>query len=266
MNVEILKSTISDNFFYLVSDDEGRAALIDPVDAATALERLRRGDLKLQWVVNTHFHHDHVAGDDDVLDEFSDARLVAGSDAARIDVEHDVSEVLASGDVLPVGDLELQVFDTPGHTPGHISLYGGDRLFSGDTVFVGGAGNCRFGGDPGVLFGTYRDVLTEFDDDVTFYPGHDYARRNVEFALSLQPDHPASRAMLDRIDSSDDEELFLTTLGEERQYNPFFRWDDVELREALQSGHESTWEAERSHSDDDDEATFRTIRALRNDW
>ncbi len=265
MNVEILQSTISDNFFYLVSDGE-RAALIDPVDAATALERLDRGDVELQWVVNTHFHHDHVAGDDEVLDAFEDARLVAGADAERIDVRHDVDRVLHGGDRLSVGSLQLQVFDTPGHTPGHISLLGDGHLFSGDTIFVGGAGNCRFGGDPGVLFQTYRDVLSELDDDVTFYPGHDYAKRNVEFALSLQPDHGPSGEMLARLESHDSDQIFLTTLGEERQYNPFFRWNDEELRRALRDGHSETWERERSRSSDEDEATFRTIRSLRNEW
>lgn len=265
MKLEILKSDVSDNYFYVVADDEGRAAVIDPVDAATTIERFERGDLKLVWVVNTHFHHDHVAGDDAVLNRFSDARLCAGPDHHNISTEHDFDLILSGGDTLDVGDLSLSVIDTPGHTPGHISLLIDNALFSGDTIFVGGAGNCSFGGDPSILYRTFRDVLPKIGGDVTFYPGHDYARRNVEFALSLEPDHDVANAMLERIEQHSGG-IFLTTLAEERSYNPFLRWDDASLRTALRERHAAVWDAERASSEEDGEATFRTVRALRNNW
>lgn len=265
MNVEILQSTVSDNFFYVIADDAGRAAVVDPVDAATAVAFVKQRGLDLQWVVNTHFHHDHVAGDDAVLDAFPDARLIAGPDASQIDVEHPFDRVLAGGDTFSIGEAEARVLDTPGHTPGHVSVLVGTHLFSGDTIFVGGAGNCRFGGDPGVLFRTFRDVLSGLGDEIRFYPGHDYSRRNIEFALSIEPEHGGAREMLERSERSESG-IFLTTLGEERTYNPFFRFGDTELREALEIRHPRTLAAQREQSESDEEAVFRTVRELRNHW
>ena len=265
MIVEILQSSISDNYFYLVADSAGRAALFDPIDSAAAIGFVKERGLDLQWVVNTHFHHDHVAGDDAVLDAFEGARLVTGPDADHIAVQHPIDRVMKDGDVLPIGEIRARVLETPGHTAGHISLLLEGHLFSGDTIFVGGAGNCRFGGDPPTLFRTYRDVLSAVPDDVRFYPGHDYSRRNIEFALSIEPEHPGARAMLERVERHQGG-IFLTTLGEERTYNPFFRYAEPALREALQVRHPNTLKGEIERSDSVEEAVFCTVRELRNHW
>ena len=261
MQLEILKSTVSDNWFYLVHDGEV-ATLIDPIDASTAIEAVRASGARLDWVVNTHFHWDHTGGNDAVFAEFGDAKLCAGPDHSQID---GVDHVVGHGDTFTVGLVAFDVLETPGHTAGHISLHVGDNLFSGDTIFVGGAGNCRFGGDPSVLFRTFRDVLGPLPPNTTFYPGHDYAKRNIEFALSLQPGHGAAEKMLERVNSHGDG-VFLSTLEMERRYNPFFRADDDSLQNALQEQHGDLWRTERQQSDDDAEATFRTTRALRNNW
>ncbi len=264
MNIEILRSNISDNYFYLVSDEAGRAALIDPVDAETAIATVREGGFELEYVINTHFHHDHVGGNDAVLEAFPQANLLAGPDAERIEGDHPVDKTLKGGEELHVGGLLAKVLDTPGHTPGHISLLVEDHLFSGDTIFVGGAGNCSFGGDPGVLFRTFRGPLAELGDDVTFYPGHDYARRNLEFALEIEPDNSTARSLLASLD--DEPGIFLSTLGQERGYSPFFRWDDPALRQALRTRHAEDLNTESTRSESEAEAVFRTVRALRNNW
>lgn len=265
MNVTALKSTISDNYFYLVSDRSGHAALIDPVDAPPAIAAVREAEVELDFVVNTHFHHDHTAGDDAVLDAFPHANLLAGPDADRIEVEHPIAKVLTDGDEFHIGAFAARVLEMPGHTSGHIGVLVEEHLFSGDTIFVGGVGNCLLGGDPGVLFATFRDVIAPLSDDVTFYPGHDYARRNIEFALSLEPQHGGARQMLERVERHDDR-LFLTSLGEERSYNPFMRWNDPSLLDALTTRHGEALAQQRALSASDGEAVFRTLRELRNHW
>lgn len=268
MHVDILESTVSDNYFYLVSDDAGTAALIDPIDPETAIEAVRENGYDLHCVINTHFHPDHVGGDDAVFEAFPDALLIAGrvdADAILNQIDRDaVDEAVGKGDVVKVGDLRMDVYDTPGHTPGHISLLLSDWLFSGDTIFVGGAGNCRFGGDSGVLYETFRDVLRTFDEELTFAPGHDYSVRNIEFALSIEPDHDVAKEMLERAKSCDG--VFLTTLGEERSYNPFMRFDDEELQQALRAKAPERWSAEEENSSSAEETAFRVTRSLRNDW
>lgn len=268
MDVEIIESRVSDNYFYALESD-GEAALIDPVDGSGAVDWVRENGVELRYLINTHFHQDHTGGNPTVLGSFPGVELVAGgTDAEQIETQLDdrrIDRTVDAGDVLTLGGERLEVLDTPGHTPGHVSFQHGEHLFSGDTIFVGGAGNCSFGGDPGELFRTFRDVLADLDDDVTFYPGHDYAIRDIEFILSIEPDNNAAEAVLeDAKDQTGD--LFLTTLGQEREYNPFFRYDDEGLRERLATNHESVYETCRSRSSSDGEAVFRTVRALRNEW
>ena len=270
MNLHTLHSRISDNFFYIL-ESEGQAALIDPIDGEQAVEFVRDRGLTPVFLVNTHFHHDHIGGNGAVFSAFPDIDLVAGqTDAPRIEEQQSggrtVERRLAQGQTLELGAETLTVLDTPGHTPGHISLLVGDHLLSGDTIFVGGAGNCSFGGDPSVLFRTFRDVLSGLDDQVRFYPGHDYSVRDIEFILSIEPDNARAEEMLARARSTPDDEVFLTTLGEERSYSPFMRFEDPELADRLASEQSDVYADERERSDSRQEAVFRTVRELRNRW
>jgi hydroxyacylglutathione hydrolase len=270
MELHTLHSRISDNFFYIL-ESNGDAALIDPIDGEQAVEFVGAHELEPRYLVNTHFHHDHIGGNDAVFAAFPDVELVAGeTDTPRIDDQQSsgrsVSRQLAQGQTLELGDETLTVLDTPGHTPGHISLLVGKHLLSGDTIFVGGAGNCSFGGDPGVLFRTFRDVLSGLEDEVMFYPGHDYSVRDIEFILSIEPDNGRAEEMLARARSTPDNEVFLTTLGEERSYSPFMRFDDDELAERLASEQADVYETQQAKSDGPQEAVFRTVRELRNRW
>ena len=269
MDVEIISSRVTDNYFYAL-EDAGEAALIDPIDGSAAVDWVRDNAVELRYLINTHFHQDHTGGNPTVLNNHPTVDLVAGAtDAERIAAQLDGREIdrrVAGGDTLELGESTLEVLDTPGHTPGHVSLLEGEDLFSGDTIFVGGAGNCNFGGDPGELFRTFRDVLSELDDAVRFYPGHDYSVRDIEFILSIEPDNEAAAEMLERARETADGEIFLTTLGEERSYNPFFRCDDDSLQARLREAHGEVFEACRERSRSDEEAAFRAVRQLRNEW
>ena len=274
MNVEILKSDVSDNYFFLIFDDDGVAALIDPVDGKSAVERVKSEGLQLEVVINTHFHPDHVGGNPDVLEAFPDAIVVAGEvDADAIDAQfgsadqRGVDETVAGGDVVEVGEIAMDVLDTPGHTPGHVSFLCGHHLFSGDTIFVGGAGNCRFGGDPGVLFRTFRDVLRDLPPETVFYPGHDYAVRNGEFLLSIESEHPETLSVLEEAKrAAKAGRLMKTTLGRERAYNAFLRFDDPRLHQVLSDRFAEELEQARRSSDSEDEAVFRCVRSMRDKW
>lgn len=270
MDVHIISSDVSDNYFYLLVDPSERAVLIDPVDGKKAVRTVRQEGVRLDAVINTHFHHDHIGGNDTVLNAFGEAELIAAAgDADRIETQQPnrIDRRVVQGDHITVGETVLEVLETPGHTPGHISLTVGSHLFSGDTIFVAGAGNCNFGGDEGVLFHTFRDVLPELPDETVFYPGHDYSVRDLEFVLSIEPDNAEARELLASARSADEEdELFLTTLGRERSYSPFFRFDDEALAQRLADEHAEVYDEQVERSQSRDEAVFRTVRELRNRW
>ena len=89
--------------------------------------------------------------------------------------------------------IELTVLETPGHTMHSICLHDkkGHAIYTGDTLFNCGCGNCHNGGDPEVMFNTFETQLQHLPDETHIYPGHDYIRNNLAFAKSLQPDLPA---------------------------------------------------------------------------
>ena len=262
--IEIIKSKISDNYFYMIRDG-GECLLIDPVDANTAIEMVKKSGDFLKYVLNTHFHHDHVGGNDRVLQKFPDAKLIAGADAAIIErgTVSGVDIIVEDGDRIELSMLNLKVLNTPGHTPGHVSYQLENHLFCGDTVFVGGAGNCSFGGDPGTLFRTFDEVLSKLPDNTIFYPGHDYAEQNIEFMKHLEPDVDYEKLAKK---AKKKKGIFLRTIGEEKKSNPFFRFNDDAIKTIIKERFQDDYINVLIKCSSDNEAIFRTLRHLRNEW
>ena len=122
--------------------------------------------------------------------------------------------------------VELECMDTPGHTMCHICLRShGDEpaLFSGDTLFNAGAGNCHNGGNPEDLYATFVDQLAKLPDGTRVYPGHDYIENNLRFTLAREPDNAAANEMLPRVSGQDPATARVTTLAEEKRINTFLR-------------------------------------------
>lgn len=273
VKVHVLASQVSDNFFYMV-EHKGLAALVDPIDAALAIDAVRERELELVAILNTHWHPDHISGDVAVRAAFPEARVVAGAgDADQIealigDQGISVEERLRGGDTWRLGSATLDVIDAPGHTMGHVIFAAGDHLLSGDVLFRAGSGHCKFGGEPGALFRTYRDVLRRLDPARIPCPGHDYAVKNLDFALSIEPDRADLRDAREAAQAAAPRTLDLKPLSWERALNPFMRYDDSALRERLVAQHGELFEAQRALSEggDEDEATWRTLRRLRDQW
>lgn len=190
MHIDILPvGPLQTNCYLATCEDTGEALLIDPgwnddriQDAILA----RRADVKL--VVNTHAHWDHIGGNAAYL-RTTGAQfaihpvelplLEARGGAKLLNIAIPPSPVpdllLEPGQSLEVGALRFEVLFTPGHTPGHVSLYEADQgvLFDGDVLFRRGIGRADLpGGDPRVLLHSIRDVLLSLPDEVTVYPGH----------------------------------------------------------------------------------------------
>jgi hydroxyacylglutathione hydrolase len=159
------------NFTYLVAEEEGGAGVvidpsfgIDPVLAAIDA----RG-VKVRYILNTHSHTDHIAGNQDVRDR-TGAKIVAHRVAPyRADLAVD------DGDAFKAGRLAIEVVHTPGHTRDSVLYVFEGNVATGDTLFVGECGRTDLpGGDPGALYDSLQHRLLALDDALVVLPGHDY--------------------------------------------------------------------------------------------
>ena len=173
------------NFVYLLADKPGGEGLV--VDSGWEIEPIvdavRKDKVKVKFAVATHNHFDHTASLGDLADSLG-AKVVAQN---RSPIEHDVP--VDGGDVLALGQAEVKVIYTPGHTEDSICLYDGEELFTGDTLFIGNCGRTDLpGGSSRELFRSLHEVILRLPPSTIIYPGHDYGdvpfRKLGEEALS----------------------------------------------------------------------------------
>jgi glyoxylase-like metal-dependent hydrolase (beta-lactamase superfamily II) len=160
----------SDNFSYLVICPETSSAFgVDPgISPQSLLNVVRERNLTLEVLGNTHGHHDHIAGNAEVVRE-TGAKLAA----SPIDVA-DPDIPLSEGSVIQVGQVEIDVLHTPGHSPGAVVFNPPGALITGDTLFVTRCGRADFRrSDPAALYHSLLR-LAAFPPETKVYPGHDY--------------------------------------------------------------------------------------------
>jgi hydroxyacylglutathione hydrolase len=208
------------NYAYLLVDGRD-AALVDPGDALAGLALAEAAGVAPRWILHTHGHADHSGGSRELARRYGAPVLGHGGDAAWFAPDDD----LAGRPTLELGGLRLRVHHAPGHTPGSVLLEWGGHLLTGDTLFWGGCGNCRHGGDPATLARSFAAVLSPLDAALRVEPGHDYAEANLPFVLALEPGNRAAAERLAAVRAarSAGEEPAASTLGEERAVNPFLR-------------------------------------------
>ena len=189
-----------ENFVYLVEDRaSGRAAVVDPAwDVPQVLALAERHGVRITDILLTHSHHDHINGITDVLDQH-DAQLHLLKDEARFWGSHlDLPTLHHGGDRIALGETEIEVLHTPGHTPGSACYRIGEQLITGDTLFVFGCGRCDLrGGDPEQMFRTLSDMQRKLPTATRILPGHNYAEKTT------------------------------STLAEQVEGNPFMHFDDL---------------------------------------
>jgi hydroxyacylglutathione hydrolase len=250
------------NFHYLIACAEsGEALAVDPLEWRLCLDAARRRGWEITQIVNTHEHGDHTGGNAG-LKAATRARVLAHAGAAaRIG---GVDRGLTKGDVIRVGrSVELECLDTPGHTMTHVCLLShADQpaLYCGDTLFNAGAGNCYNGGRPEALYDTFVTQLARLPEDTRVYPGHEYLARNLEFTLDREPDNQAAAALLESARGHDPAAAVVTTLGEEKHINAFFRLQNPTVIARLRSVFTDLPERP------DARTVFLKLRELRNRW
>lgn len=250
------------NFNYLVACPEtGEALAIDPLNHLQCFDVAHKRGWTITKILNTHEHHDHIEGNQPLV--LATGAILLAHAGARNTISG-IDTPLYGGEVITVGNrVELQVLDTPGHTMSHLCLLSKTDvpvLFSGDTLFNAGAGNCHGGGHPEALYTTFTEIFSKLTDDTRVYPGHDYIVNNLQFTLDREPSNTDAANLLNLVIKQDTNNPLVTTIATEKQINCFMRLDNTEIISNLKST-VVDFPAEPSTKD-----VFLALRELRNHW
>ena len=247
MTIERFIVSGGDNYNYLLVGSNGGAVAVDPLENETVLSLAKKHNATITHILITHGHYDHTGGATELAKATGAA--IVGHKTISI-----VTEPMSHNETRQFGGITVTALETPGHTFDSICYHSEEVLFTGDTIFFSGAGNCH-SGDPEKLFESFSGILAKLSDATALYVGHEYAKRNLEFAASIEPDNPAIEKRLSVVAS---ETTPLSTIGDERTYNPFFRFADESFHAAL--GHTIGKEIK------DSKEAFLQTRELRNNW
>ena len=162
----------SDNFSYIIADEATKeAAVVDSsYNADEIIKVIKNEKLNLKYIINTHGHSDHTAGNTELASMFG-AKIVAYKQS-KINPDLPVDE----GDTISLGKIFMKIIYTPGHTTDSICLLiDNQKLLTGDTLFVGECGRTDLpGGNTKSMYESLFSKLLKLNDNVEVYPGHDY--------------------------------------------------------------------------------------------
>ena len=225
---------LADNYGYLLHDEEaGVTAAVDTPDAAAIHAQLAAKGWRLTHILNTHHHADHAGGNLELKRRTGCTIVGPRADAARIP---GIDVAVGEGDVVELGSHRAAVFDTPGHTRGHIVYHfaANRAAFVGDTLFALGCGRL-FEGTPGQMWSSLQKIL-QWPDDTRIYCAHEYTQSNARFALTVEPQNRALKERAAAVAQlrAAGRATVPSTLGEERATNPFLRPQSRDLRATIE--------------------------------
>jgi len=220
---------LQDNYSYIIHDQSNNyACVIDPSEAEPIINFVKKNNLKLKYILNTHHHYDHVGGNERLKKEFGSKIIGFKGDKHRIpliDIELEDQEIWTSN------NFEAKIFHIPGHTSGHICFhfYKNNFLFTGDTLFSLGCGRI-FEGTYNEMFNSLK-VIKNLPEDTLIYCGHEYTKKNAEFCLKYDPNNNELIEKIAQIKKSISKgnPTIPSTLREEITCNIFLKAKDVEM-------------------------------------
>ena len=220
MNIEVIPC-LNDNYSYLIHDELSNiVAIIDPSEFGPCDKAINKKYKKLDFILNTHHHYDHVGGNEDLKKKYNSIILGFENDKKRIP---GIDKVLKDNQEFKIGKLNFTTIFIPGHTIGHIAFYFEKEklVFTGDTLFSLGCGR--------VFEGTYKQMLQSLEklknlpSDTKIYCGHEYTYKNLEFCLKFNPNNIFLKKKKDTIELTlkDKKPTIPTTIRDEIKTNIF---------------------------------------------
>ena len=225
---------LSDNYSYLIVDKDNKScSAVDPASPEEIIPVIEKEKLNLKNILNTHYHSDHTAGNLELKKRYK--CKIYGPDKEKKQIPGiDIS--LEENDTLKINDYSAKIFETPGHTAGHI-IYWFEKekvVFTGDTLFVSGCGKL-FEGTPQIMWNSLLKIRN-LPKETKIYCGHEYSKSNAEFALSLEKNNNKLMKRFDEINKLINENSFTvpTTVEKEIECNPFLRADVDNIKKNLE--------------------------------
>ena len=232
MNIEIIPC-LTDNYSYLIHENQSNTVtIIDPSEFAPCDKIISKKYKKLDYILNTHHHHDHVGGNEELKRKYNSKVLGFKNDEKRIP---NIDKLLEDNEEFIIGNIKFTTLFIPGHTAGHVAFYSkkDKAIFTGDTLFSMGCGR--------VFEGTYDQMFDSLNrikglpEDTKIYCGHEYTQKNIEFCIKYNPNNDLLKKRKNTIKEKlkNGEPSIPSTLLEEKQMNIFLRTDDLDVRNML---------------------------------
>lgn len=223
---------LSDNYVWVLREPSGKTAVVDPSEAKPVAAALDQLGVRPDFILNTHHHWDHTGGNEELKQKYGLTIVGPQADRSRIP---GIDVALGDGDTWDFGQLQMRVFDTPGHTRGHITLYfpKAEAVFPGDTLFAMGCGRL-FEGTPQQMWDSLQKIKALPPQTLVFC-AHEYTQANAKWAQAVNPHNEALKQRAQKVADlrAKGEATIPSTLEEELQTNPFLRPEDPDIRATL---------------------------------
>ena len=253
MKVEIIPC-LKDNYSYIIIDEKNKkTCVVDPSESDPIINFLLKNNLKLDYILNTHHHFDHVGGNRELKKKYKAKVIGFEEDYKRIP-EIDIK--LKDGEIWKEDNFEVKIIHIPGHTLGHICLYffKDNNLFTGDTLFSLGCGK--------IFEGTYKQMFSSLEKikklppKTKIYCGHEYTLQNSKFCIQYDKENQNLINKIKEINKKlkNNTPTVPSTLEEELKNNIFLRSDIKNIKTNLNIENSSALE------------TFSKLRDLKDNF
>ena len=253
LDIEIVPC-LTDNYSYIIYDKKSNlVGVIDPSEFEPIDNFISKKYKKLDFILNTHCHYDHVGGNEELKKKYKSK--IAGP-AIEKDKIPEIDILLNDNDIFNFGSISFKVFLVPGHTKGHIVFYSELEkvIFTGDTLFSLGCGK--------IFEGTYKQMFDSINKiknlpkKTKIYCGHEYTKKNIDFCLKYENNNSDLKEKLKWINIQMQNGLptIPVTLENELKTNIFLRCNNFALKNIIET------------NDASDELVFKKLRILKDEF
>ncbi len=253
MEVNIIPC-LEDNYSYIIVDKKNKSAcVIDPSESVPIINFIENNNLKLNYILNTHHHFDHIGGNDELKKKYKAKIIGFADDYKRIP---GIDILLKDGEIWKENNFEAKIIHIPGHTSGHICyyFYKEKNLFSGDTLFSLGCGR--------IFEGTYEQMFASLEKikklpkETKIFCGHEYTLKNSKFCITYDKENQNLKNKIEDIKKKikENKPTVPTILEDELKNNIFLRTNNNKIKNNLNINNSSSIE------------TFSKLRDLKDNF